>query len=71
MNKIVRRLLGSLALVFALAPASACTFGAFPRESMDPALHALPLCFAGDVCALGFDNRGFGWTADVMTSSRH
>jgi hypothetical protein len=71
MNNIVRRILGSLALVVALAPVAACTFGAFPRESMDPARHAIPPCFSGDVCALGFDNRSLGWTVDVIASTRH
>jgi hypothetical protein len=70
MNTIVRRFLGSLALALALAPATACTFGVLPRESMDPALQVVPPCFAGAVCAVGLDSRGFASMADVMASSR-
>ncbi len=48
----VRRTLARLALVFVLAPAAGCTFGAYPLDARGPAVSAWPPCYVGQLCEL-------------------
>lgn len=66
----VRTALAKLALVLAIAPTVACTFGTLPHELRDPVLAAVPPCFSGQVCGVPFDGFGFSWTVDALEAAR-
>lgn len=68
MNTIGRALV-LVACLFAPAGVGGCTFGVFPRDTHDPALGAVPPCFANAICSVPYDGFGFGWTRDAMRSA--
>jgi len=67
--KIVRRTVACFVLIVSAASATGCTLGLLPRDPHNPALAAVPPCYAGDVCV--FDAGGLTWMLGVEHAARH
>lgn len=65
----LQRAISHLLVAFAVAALGGCVLRPYTRSSQDPALAAIPPCYAGDVCNDTY-GAGFAWAAEAISSVR-